>query len=97
MVVLSGGITITPDPGNPTLAAGYLGPGDYLGLGSLLKGPPQANAMVAQNNTRLLVLSPAAVETLLSTDAEMGMRFYRSVAEHLVQTLMVEHGRSPGA
>jgi tetratricopeptide (TPR) repeat protein len=97
MVVLSGGITITPDPGNPNLATGYLGPGDYLGLGSLLKGPPPENAMVAQKDTRLLVLSPAAVETLLSTDAEMGMRFYRSVAEHLVQTLIVEHGRSPGA
>ena len=95
MLVLSGGITITPDPEDATAAAGFLGPGDYVGLGSLLTGPPQPNALVAQKNTRLLVLPPGALETLLSAEPEMGMRFYRSVAEHLVQTLTAGQAKSP--
>ncbi len=94
MVVLSGGITITSDPSNPVVAAGFLGPGDYVGLGCLFNGPPQSNALVAQKSTRLLLLPPEALETLLSTEPEMGMRFYRSVAEHLVQTMMAEKARS---
>jgi len=95
MVVLSGGLTITPDPADLSLACGFLGPGDYVGLGCLLKGPPQGNALVAQGGTRLLVLPIGALDTLLSTEAEMGLRFYRSVAEHLVQTLAAEKKRSP--
>jgi hypothetical protein len=97
MMVLSGGITITSDPEDATAATGFLGPGDYVGLGSLLTGPPQPNALVAQKNTRLLVLPPRAMETLLSTEPEMGMRFYRSAAEHLVQTLMAGQAGSPKA
>ncbi len=88
MVVLSGGITITPDPANPIMASGFLGPGDYVGLGSLFNGPPLANALVAQKGTRLLVLPPEPLEALLTAEPELGARFYRSVAEHLVQTLM---------
>jgi hypothetical protein len=95
MVVLAGGITITPDPSNPDVASGFLGPGDYVGLGSLLNGPPQPNALVAQAGTRLLVLPLGALESLLSAEPEMGLRFYRSVAEHLVQTLMAGTSRSP--
>ena len=94
MVVLSGGVTITPDPSNPDVASGFLGPGDYVGLGSLLSGPPQPNALVAQQGTRLLVLPLAALDSLLSAEPEMGMRFYRSVAEHLIQTLMAEKAKS---
>jgi len=97
MVVLAGGITITPDPSNISVASGFLGPGDYVGLGCLLKGPPQPNALVAQAGTRLLVLPLGALESLLSAEPELGLRFYRSVAEHLVQTLMAEKARSPRA
>jgi thioredoxin reductase (NADPH) len=97
MVVLSGGVTITPDPADPTVAAGFLGPGDYVGLGSLFKGPPQPNFLVAQKDTRLLVLPLGAFEALLSAEPGMGMRFYRSVAEHLVQTLTAGKGTPPNA
>lgn len=97
MIVLSGGVTITPDPSNPTLASGFLGVGDYVGLGSLLKGPPQTNALVAQKDTRLLVLPFGALEALLSTEPEMGMRFYRSVAEQLIQTLVAASAKPPRA
>jgi tetratricopeptide (TPR) repeat protein len=97
MVVLTGGVTITPDPADPKLSAGFLGPGDYVGLGSLLNGPPQANYLVAQKGTALLVLPIAAFDALLSSDPEMGMRFYRSVAEHLVQTIAADKARSLGA
>ncbi len=90
MVVLAGGVTITPDPANPIAASGFLGPGDYLGLESLFNGPPQPNALVASPGTRLLVLPPEALESLLSAEPEIGLHFYRSVAEHLVQTLMAE-------
>jgi len=87
IIVLSGGLTITPDPADTSVAVGFLGAGDYVGLGCLLKGPPQANALVAQGGTRLLVLPIGALDTLLSTEPDLGMRFYRSAAEHLVQTL----------
>ncbi len=97
IVVLSGGITITPDPSDSSVASGFLGPGDYVGLGCLLKGPPQPNALVAQQGTRLLVLPLGALESLLSTEPEMGMRFYRSIAEHLVQTLMAGKARADSA
>ena len=95
MVVLSGGVTITPDPSNVSVASGFLGPGDYVGLGSLVNGPPQRNALVAQAGTRLLVLPLAPLEALLSAEPELGLRFYRSVAEHLVQTLMAGKARTP--
>jgi thioredoxin reductase (NADPH) len=97
MVVLCGGVTITPDPANPTVAAGFLGPGDYVGLGSLLKGPPQASYLVAQKDTRLLVIPLAGLEALLAAEPDMGMRFYRSVAEHLVRTLRAGSGARPGS
>jgi CRP-like cAMP-binding protein len=86
-VVLAGGLTITPDPSNPGLAAGFLGPGDYVGLGSLVKGPPQPNALVAQAGTRLLLLPIPELESLFSAEPELGLRFFRSIAEHLTQTL----------
>jgi CRP-like cAMP-binding protein len=89
-VVLSGGLTITPDPENPALAVGFLGPGDYVGLGSLLQGPPQPNALVAQGGTKLLFLPAAALESLLAADPQLGYRFYRSISENLVHTLMAE-------
>ncbi len=87
-VVLSGGLTITKNPDNPKTAVGFLGPADYVGLGILVKGPPQRNALVAQRNTRLLFLPIQRLESLFSTEPELGFRFYRTVAEHLVQTLM---------
>jgi tetratricopeptide (TPR) repeat protein len=99
MVVLAGGLTITPDPSNLSLATGFLGTGDYVGLGCLLKGPPQTSALVAQGGTRLLVLPIGALEALLAAEPDLGARFYRSVAEHLVQTLMaggVRPTRPPG-
>jgi tetratricopeptide (TPR) repeat protein len=86
-IVLSGGLTITPDPNNPNVAAGFLGTGDYVGLGCILNGPPQQNALVAQAGTRVLLVSRESLENLLAADPEMGMRFYQSVAEHLVQAL----------
>ncbi len=86
-VILSGGLTITPDPNNQSVASGFLGAGDYVGLGCLLKGPPQPNALVAQKGTCVLFIHRDALESLLSADSEMGMRFYQSVAEHLVQAL----------
>lgn len=97
MVVLSGGITITPDPANLSMASGFLRTGDYVGLGSLLQGPPQTNALVAQAGTRLLILPLGALEKLLSAEPDMGMRFYRSIAEHLVQALMAGKAQAPGA
>jgi tetratricopeptide (TPR) repeat protein len=95
IIVLSGGLTITPDPSNPSVAAGFLGPGDYVGLGSLIQGPPQPNALVAQKGTRLLLLPAKALENLLSAEPVLGMHFFRSVSEHLVQTLMAEKARPP--
>ncbi len=95
MLVLSGGITITPDPENAMMATGFLDPGEYVELGSLLTRPPQPDALVAQKNTRLLVLPPSALETLLSTEPELGMRFYRAAAEHLVQTLAPDKPGQP--
>jgi CRP-like cAMP-binding protein len=95
IVVLSGGLTITPDPADLSVAVGFLGAGDYVGLGCLLKGPPQANALVAQGGTRLLVLPIGALETLLSTEPDLGLRFYRSAAEHLVQTLAAGTAKTP--
>lgn len=95
ILVLSGGLTITPDPSNPNVAVGFLGPGDYVGLGSLIQGPPQPNALVAQGGTRLLLLPLKALENLLSAEPELGMRFFRSVAEHLVQTLNAAKAKPP--
>lgn len=86
-VVLRGGLTITPDPSNPGLAAGFLGPSDYVGLGSLLKGPPQPNALVAQAGTQLLLIPARELEPLVSAEPEFGLRLFRSIAEHLVLTL----------
>jgi len=94
-VVLSGGLTITPDPTNRDLAVGFLAPGDYVGLGSLVQGPPQANAIVAQNGTRLLRWSAADLEEALQTQPELGVKFYRSVAEHVARKFAAETGR-PG-
>jgi len=92
-VVLSGGLTITPDPSKRDLAVGFLAPGDYVGLGSLIQGPPQANALVAQNGTRLLRWSAADIETALQTQPELGVKFYRSVAEHVARKFAAETGR----
>ena len=89
-VVLSGGLTITSNPENLALAVGFLGPTDYVGLGSLVQGPPQPNALVAQGGTRLLYLPTTTLEPLLSTNPLLGYRLYRSVAENLIHTLMAE-------
>lgn len=87
-IVLDGGLTITSNPDNPTVAVGFLGPGDYIGLGSLVAGPPQSNALAAQSGTRLLFIPSEALEAILSTDHQLGYRLYRSIAENLVHTLM---------
>jgi len=87
-VVLDGGLTITPNPESPQIASGFLGPGDYIGLGSLIAGPPQANALVAHGGTRLLFIPAEALQPLLATDPQLGYRLYRSIAENLVHTLM---------
>jgi tetratricopeptide (TPR) repeat protein len=90
IIILQGGLAITPDPGNPRLAVGFLGPGDYVGLGSLLKSPPRPNALVAQGGTKILLLPPHRLEALASADPELGLRLFRSIAEHLVQTLAAQ-------
>jgi len=92
-VVLSGGLTITPDPDNLDLAVGFLGTADYVGLGCLVQGPPRPNALVAQGRTRILFLPAKSLEALLSTEPDLGMRLFRSVAEHLSQTLMAQQKR----
>lgn len=92
-VVLSGGLTITPDPDNLDLAVGFLGAADYVGLGCLVQGPPRPNALVAQGRTRILFLPAKKLEALLSTEPDLGMRLFRSVAEHLSQTLMAQQKR----
>lgn len=90
IIILQGGLAITPDPANPRLAVGFLGPGDYVGLGSLLKSPPRPNALVAQSGTKILLLPPHRLEALVSADPDLGLRLYRSIAEHLVQTLAAQ-------
>lgn len=92
-VILAGGLTITPDPDNLDLAVGFLGTSDYVGLGCLVQGPPRANALVAQGKTRILFLPAKSLEALLSTEPDLGMRLFRSVAEHLSQTLMAQQKR----
>ena len=89
-VVLEGGLTITSDPENPSVAVGFLGPGDYVGLGSLVAGPPQTNYFVAQGGTRLLFMPTEAIEAILATDPQLGYRLFRSISENLVHTLMAE-------
>ena len=92
-VLISGGLTITPDPTNLNLAVGFLGPSDYVGLGCLVQGPPRPNALVAQGATRLLFLPTDGLETFLSSEPDLGMRLFRSIAEHLSQTLMAQQKR----
>ena len=93
-IILDGGLTITPNPGIPNLAVGFLGPSDYVGLGSLLMGPAQANALVGRGETRLLRLPIPSIEALLELRKDLGLRLFRSIAEHLVQTLWA--GRPSG-
>ncbi len=93
-VVLEGGLTITPNPERSDVAVGFLGPGDFVGLGSLVQGPPQPNALVATAGTRLLSLSAQTLEALTSSQPELGMKLFRSVAEHLCQTLVAESQRN---
>ena len=92
-IVLSGGLTITPDPSDLDLAVGFLGTSDYVGLGCLVQGPPRANALVAQGPTRLLLLPGKNLEALVSGRPDLGMRLFRSVAEQLSQTLMAQQKR----
>jgi tetratricopeptide (TPR) repeat protein len=87
-IVLQGGLSITPDPTNPKLAIGFLGRGDYVGLGSLIQGPPQPNSMIAQKETRILYVPKGTLERLVSTEPELGLRLFRSIAENLVQKMM---------
>ncbi len=89
-VVLEGGLTITPDPADMDLAVGFLGRGDYVGLGCLVQGPPRTNALVAQGPTHLLFLPAKHLEVTLSSEPDLGMRVFRSIAEHLSQTLMAQ-------
>lgn len=86
-VVLSGGLAITPDASQPGLAVGFLGPGDFVGLGSLVMSPPRANDLVAQPGTTILLLPRETLDPLLDAQPDLGLRLYRSVAEHLAQTL----------
>jgi|WetSurMetagenome_2_1015567.scaffolds.fasta_scaffold102262_1 tetratricopeptide (TPR) repeat protein len=89
-IVLEGGLTITPDPADMDLAVGFLGRGDYVGLGCLIQGPPRTNALVAQGSTRLLFLPAKSLEVALSSEPDLGLRVFRSIAEHLSQTLMAQ-------
>jgi tetratricopeptide (TPR) repeat protein len=89
-VVLEGGLTITPDPTDMDMAVGFLGRGDYVGLGCLVQGPPRTNALVAQGSTRLLFLPAKHLEVTLSSEPDLGLRVFRSIAEHLSQTLMAQ-------
>lgn len=86
--VVQGGLTITSDPGNPSLVVGFLGRGDYAGLGSLIQGPPQPNFMIAQKETKILYIPKGTIERVVSTEPELGLRLFRSISEHLVQKLM---------
>jgi tetratricopeptide (TPR) repeat protein len=92
-VVLEGGLTITPDPADMDLAVGFLGRGDYVGLGCLVQGPPRTNALVAQGPTRLLFLPAKNLEVTLSSEPDLGLRVFRSIAEHLSQTLMAQQNK----
>jgi tetratricopeptide (TPR) repeat protein len=87
-IILSGGLSITSDPTNPKLAVGFLGRGDYVGLGALIQGPPQPNTLVAQKDTHILFLPKNELEHLISTEVELGLRLFRSIAESLAQTMM---------
>lgn len=87
-IILHGGLSISSDPNNPKVAVGFLGKGDYVGLGALVQGPPQPNSLVAQKNTRILFIPKEKLEHLISTELELGLRLYRSIAEHLVNTMM---------
>jgi len=86
--VLQGGLSITSDPENPSLVVGFLGRGDYVGLGSLIQGPPQPNFMIAQKETKILYIPKGTLEKFVSTEPEIGLRLFRSISEHLVQKLM---------
>ncbi|NMB99649.1 MAG: cyclic nucleotide-binding domain-containing protein, partial [Thermoanaerobaculaceae bacterium] len=81
-------LSISSDPNNLKVAVGFLGKGDYVGLGALVQGPPQPNSLVAQKNTRILFIPKEKLEHLISTEPELGLRLYRSIAEHLVNTMM---------
>lgn len=87
-IILHGGLSISSDPYNLKGAVGFLGRGDYVGLGALVQGPPQPNSLVAQKNTKILFIPKEKLEHLISTELELGLRLYRSIAEHLVQTMM---------
>ncbi|HQO20451.1 MAG TPA: cyclic nucleotide-binding domain-containing protein [Acidobacteriota bacterium] len=86
--VLQGGLSITSDPGNPSLVVGFLGRSDFVGLGSLIQGPPQPNYMIAQKETKILYIPKGTLERMVSTEPELGLRLFRSISEHLVQKLM---------
>ena len=86
-IILEGGAAISSDPTNPGLAVGFIGKGDYVGLGSLVQGPPQPNSLVAQKDTRVLFIPKDKLEQLIATELEIGLRLYRSISEHLVQTM----------
>lgn len=87
-IILHGGLSISSDPNNLKVAVGFLGKGDYVGLGALVQGPPQPNSLVAQKNTKILFIPKEKLEHLISTELELGLRLYRSIAEHLVNTMM---------
>ncbi len=86
--LLQGGLSITSDPGNPSLVVGFLGRSDFVGLGSLIQGPPQPNYMIAQKETKILYIPKGTLERMVSTEPELGLRLFRSISEHLVQKLM---------
>lgn len=87
-IILHGGLSISSDPTNPKTAVGFLGRGDYVGLGALVQGPPQPNSLISQKNTKILFMPKEKLEHLISTELELGLRLYRSIAEHLVHTMM---------
>ena len=87
-IVLEGGISITSDPGNPKSAVGFVTRGDYFGLGALVKGPSQPNTLISQNGTKLFFIPKDDLEHLVTTELELGLKLYRSIAEHLVQTMV---------
>ncbi len=86
--ILQGGLSITSDPSNPSLVVGFLGRSDFVGLGSLIQGPPQPNYMIAQKETKILYIPKGTIERVVSTEPELGLRLFRSISEHLVQKLI---------
>lgn len=85
--VLNGQLSFTQSSQSSKEASGFLKVGDYFGLGSLIQGPPQFQNIVAQKDTRLLFIPKENLESLFSSEPELGLKLFRSIAEILTQQL----------